>query len=317
MESKQLYVANINMVFGKDEEPLIKRVDDIVVPALKSGIKRKVGDKTKFIFSNVVLREITKDEWVIQGLIVKDTVLDIMSEYSPDTGLEKTEKHVNSAPFSLFIIYLKNHRMLLVKNQNGSPDIRSFSATFKFILNEYVKKENLNSEQNTDIAKLPRPMIFVSGIKTATSVKETLKDVEKINQLILKFYPLNAEWDYDPIFGDIDQKLRKKAQSKKGRMIFTSPQSKEGVADIIEGTDGVVKSVMKVTYKGRADADGKKRTGTIQDDQISEVMSIDVYRDLEDAYDEVNEFGKSIKAINVQTKNHIIDYQEFLKTHRK
>ena len=86
MESKQLYVANINMVFGKDEEPLIKRVDDIVVPALQSGIKRKVGDKTKFIFSNVVLREITKDEWVIQGLIVKDTVLDIMSEYSPDTG---------------------------------------------------------------------------------------------------------------------------------------------------------------------------------------------------------------------------------------
>ena len=141
MESKQLYVANINMVFGKDEEPLIKRVDDIVVPALQSGIKRKVGDKTKFIFSNVVLREITKDEWVIQGLIVKDTVLDIMSEYSPDTGFEKTEKHVNSAPFSLFIIYLKNHRMLLVKNQNGSPDIRSFSATFKFILNEYVKKE--------------------------------------------------------------------------------------------------------------------------------------------------------------------------------
>lgn len=204
------------MVFGKDEEPLIKRVDDIVVPALKSGIKRKVGDKTKFIFSNVVLREITKDEWVIQGLIVKDTVLDIMSEYSPDTGLEKTEKHVNSAPFSLFIIYLKNHRMLLVKNQNGSPDIRSFSATFKFILNEYVKKENLNSEQNTDIAKLPRPMIFVSGIKTATSVKETLKDVEKINQLILKFYPLNAEWDYDPIFGDIDQKLRKKPRVKRG-----------------------------------------------------------------------------------------------------
>ena len=314
METKQLYVANINIVFGKEEEPLIERVDDIIIPALTSGIVKKSGEKTRFIFEDVLLREIEEDEWVIQGLFIKDTVLDVMSEYSPNTGLEKTEKHINSAPYSLFIIYLKNHRMVLVKNQSSSPDIRNFASAFKEIIGAYVRKENEHLDKGK---KLPKPIIFVSGIKTAASVKETLKDVEKINQLLLKFYPLNAEWDYDPIFGEIDQKIRKTIQSKKGRMIFSSPQSKDGVADIIERTEGIVKSEMKVTYKGANPEDENKKTGTIRDDQISDVLSVDIYQELDSAYDEINSIGKSIHSINFQTKNHIIDYKRFLEKRKK
>lgn len=160
METKQLYVANINIVFGKEEEPLIERVDDIIIPALTSGIVKKSGEKTRFIFEDVLLREIEEDEWVIQGLFIKDTVLDVMSEYSPNTGLEKTEKHINSAPYSLFIIYLKNHRMVLVKNQSSSPDIRNFASAFKEIIGAYVRKENEHLDKGK---KLPKPIIFVSG----------------------------------------------------------------------------------------------------------------------------------------------------------
>ena len=37
MESKQMYVADINVVFGKEEEPLIRYIDDIVLPALSDS----------------------------------------------------------------------------------------------------------------------------------------------------------------------------------------------------------------------------------------------------------------------------------------
>lgn len=37
METKQMYVADLNVVFGKKEEPLIKYIDDIVLPALQGG----------------------------------------------------------------------------------------------------------------------------------------------------------------------------------------------------------------------------------------------------------------------------------------
>lgn len=40
MAEKQMTIADLNVVFGKEEEPLLKRMDDIVLPALQSGIIR-------------------------------------------------------------------------------------------------------------------------------------------------------------------------------------------------------------------------------------------------------------------------------------
>lgn len=314
MGDKQLYVANVNVVFGKIEEPLIKRLDDIVLPALRSGLERRAGDRTRFLFENVCLKEISENNWVIQGILIKDTILDVMSEYTEDDGLQKIEKHVKSSPYSLFIIYLKNHRMILVKNQSGSPDIRSFSSTFKGVIRRYVVNYNKTLSDDEKCKQLPYPMIKITGIKTADSVKESLKNVEKIEQLVIKFYPLNSEWDYDPVFGAIDNKIRRTIQSKKGRMIFPSPQSKEGVAAMIESTEGLVKTELKVVYK--SDEYGNKRRGKIKDDQISEIMTVEVDKELDEAYDEINNFGKDIRALNIQTENHIIDYNEFLKKHK-
>lgn len=52
METKKMTVANINMVFGK-EEPMIYHLDDIIVPALNSQIKKKSGRDTRFFFEDV------------------------------------------------------------------------------------------------------------------------------------------------------------------------------------------------------------------------------------------------------------------------
>lgn len=316
METKQLYVANINMVFGSKEEPLLNRLDDIVLPALTSGIVRESSEQTRYIFEDVALNEISENEWVIQGILIKDTVLDIKSEYDKYDGLHKTEKRVKSSPYSLFILYLKNHRMVLVKNQLGSPDIRSFSSTFKYVIREYVKQYNRGIMHEDGEKQLPKTSIAITGIKTSQSVKESLKNVEKINELVIKFYPLNAEWDFDSVFGEIDNKIRKTIQSKKGRMIFPSPQSKDGVADIIEATEGVVKTEMKVTYKTDGEY-GSKSTGKIKDSQISEVMTIDLNQELDEAYGEINNLGRNIRALSFQTENQIIDYKKFLERHKR
>ena len=52
METKKMTVANINMVFGKEEEPMIYHLDDIIVPALNSQIKKKSGRDTRFFFED-------------------------------------------------------------------------------------------------------------------------------------------------------------------------------------------------------------------------------------------------------------------------
>lgn len=311
METKQMYVADLNVVFGKKEEPLIKHIDDIVLPALKANLSIEASERTSYIFTDVKLNEIEENEYIIQGILIKDTVLNVMSEYSQDKGLEKTNKYFKSSPYSVFIIYLKNHRMVLVKNQPGSPDIRSFGAAMKQAMKLYISEQN--QERKLSKAELlPMPKTHIAGIKTVQSVKEALKDVEKISKLVFKFYPLNAEWDYDSVFGQIDGAIRKAIVSNKGRMEFSSPQSKDGVAKIIEETEGLVQTEMKVIYKSDLSLSGSKKKGTIKDSEISEVMNIDLNSDLNEAYEEIYINGKDIRALGVQSKNNIVDYNEFL-----
>lgn len=311
-----MYIADLNVVFGKEEESLVKRINDIVIPAMNSESRKKITDDTYYLFDNVQLTEISKNEWVIQGILVKDTVVDVLSEYSVQNGISETNKKVKTAPYSLFIIYLKNHRMILVKNQNSSPSIKSFGLALRAILSKYVKEKNKILRQNKEVL-LPFPIVNVTGVKTSEGIKKALENVEKINELIFKFYPLNAEWDFSPVFGNIDEKIRKSIAAKGGRMVFPSPKSKDGVAEVIEATEGIVKSQMKVTYADSDPVSGKKRTATIKDDEMSEAMDIDVKNELKRAYDEVNAYGKSIKMLHVQTNNHVIDYKQFIEEQHK
>mgnify|MGYP000807487505 FL=1 len=133
MENKQMYVADINTVFGKEEEPLIRYIDSIVFPALSSNMVANSTGKTKYLFEDVQIRNIG-GEYVLAGLLIKDTILEVLSEYTTQDGLKKTDKHFKSSPYSLFMIYLRNHRMMLVKNQNGSPDTRAFSFAFRTVI---------------------------------------------------------------------------------------------------------------------------------------------------------------------------------------
>ena len=310
MAEKQMTIADLNVVFGKEEEPLLKRMDDIVLPALQSGIIRPASENTRFLFEDCQIVEMN-GELVLKGIIIKDTILDVMSEYT-EAGLRKTDKHFPSSPYSIFMIFLKNHRMVIVKNQSGSPDIRSFKTSFKYILGEYALRINKErKEMNMEL--LPYAKVTATGIKTSESVKKVLEDVEKITELSFRFYPLNSEWDYDPIFGGIDEAIRKVIRSKGGRMVFPSPQSKDGVADVIEKTEGLVKTKMKVKYKDDSEKGSSKRTGTIKDNEISSVNDIEVSGELDEAFDEIMSYKKSFKSLNVERPNNIILYDEYRK----
>lgn len=314
MNVKQMMIADLNVVFGKKEEPFLARMDDIILPALQSGIIRKVNEDTRYLFDECEIYEYD-DDLVLKGILIKDTVLDVKSEYTKE-GLKKADKRFPYSPYSIFMIFLKNHRMILVKNQSESPDIRSFKASLCHLLRVYIKKENDQRKMEGEIL-LPHVMLSVSGIKTSQSVKKALEDVEKITELTFKFYPLNAEWDYDPIFGGIDSAIRKVINAKGGKMTFPSPASKQGVADVIEQTEGLVKTTMKVQYKSDSEKGKYKKKGTIKDNEISDVSSIEINTELDDAFDEVYGYKNTFKSLNVESKNNVILYEEYMKNRKK
>lgn len=263
-------IANFNIVFGENEEPLLNYFDNAIMPAFKNDYSRTSGDN-EYTFLNVEVIEIGEDDYALTGIMVKKTMIEIKSKFDEENKLIDTNEAYPTAPYSLFVIYLKNHRMVLVKNQKGSPDLKNFSATFKVMLNSYIKEENLR-RKDIGVEKLPKPIINIVGIPMKSSINEALKNVSKINKLTLKFYPLNGDLDFSDLFEGMTTDLRKKVGSKTGSVILNSPTSISGVTDILTKAQGTVEPIFKVTLLNNSKA-------TITNGKLSESMDILIDKD--------------------------------------
>lgn len=191
MSRKNVQVANFNVIFleKEDEAPLLKYFDSIVMPALQSGIRKKNNDTT-YLFTDVEVKTDSKQEYVLTGKIVKKTIIEIKSDLDETEHLIEKDERYSAAPFSAFAIYLRNHRMIYVQNQKGSPTIASFGATVKYVFAEYIKKHNENCENEKEY--LPFPVINVVGYTYAKTNKRSVKGSGKNQQN--NFKTISTEW---------------------------------------------------------------------------------------------------------------------------
>lgn len=269
---KNVSVANFNTVFLLDndvEAPLLEYFDTIVMPALQSGIQRTVNDD-KYIIMNTEVEETEDKEYVLRGYIVKKTVLERLSDLDSDGNLIEMDDRYSAAPFSLFIIYLKNHRMIYVENQKGSPKLSSFRSTIKYIIDSYVREQNrLHEEEGEPL--LPIPLVNVVGIPSKNNLTNELREVEKINQLTLRFFPLNGDGDIDlsGSLGYLSSEVRKRLGSKTGEISFNSPDNKQGVIDMLTEAEGTIEPIIKVTCENNV-------RRTIRNDKMSESMKLNI-----------------------------------------
>ncbi|WP_432776070.1 hypothetical protein AAFJ72_03495 [Brevibacillus gelatini] len=291
MGKKKMTVANFNIVFGNNEEPLLNYFDTIIMPALLDKTTKEKGEQG-FEFLNVEVIDSGKGDFVLTGIIVKKTTLEVLSKIDEHGNLVEANESIPSAPYSIFLIFLKNHRMVLVKNQKGSPDIKSFSSTFKQVLNNYIRQEN-TYRRETEQDPLPYPIVNVVGIPMKESIDEALNRVLKINKLTLRFYPLNGDIDFSDLFEGMTSDLRKKVGSKTGLVVLNSPTSKSGIIDILTAAQGTIEPVFEVTYPDKSK--GKIRNGT-----LSENLDISIEEtSLEKSVLEIISISKDIESISM------------------
>nr|DAM58878.1 MAG TPA: protein of unknown function (DUF4747) [Caudoviricetes sp.] len=315
MVTKQMAIADLNLVFGKDEDPMIKWVDDIVLPALQSGISREAQGNTKYFFWNVELREVRENEYAICGLLIKHTVLDVNDQFHEGEGLEHLDLHIPSSPYSAFMIYLKNHKMALVKNGKGSPNLRNFSAAFRNIIVSYTREQNeIRRKQEKPL--LPFGILNIAGIKTDDSIRNALQGVEKVKEFKVRFFPLNSQWDDGSLVGAIDERWRKVLKSNTSNLVFNTPQSLEGVITVAEQMEGLADVELTVEYPNDGLLEGKNTT-KIKNGKLAEKTNIDLSGDLDESFEEIDEYCKRKKAMTKVTNNLIIDYEAFLEKRRK
>ena len=301
---KKVSVSNFNLVYiNKDkEEPLLKHFDSILMPALKSGIKKGNGDTTYFLM-DVKVKEYKQGEYALTGLLIKKTVLEIKSDIDENGRLIEKDDRYPAAPFSMFIIYLNNHRMLFIENQKGSPDIRNFKATIKHIINTYVRIKNAELKEKGE-KELPIPILNVTGIPMRQKIDDALKDVMKIRGLTLRFYPLNGDIDYTGLLDGVATDLRRKVGCRRGEIVLKSPKNIAGVIDVVSASEGTVDAIFSVTYND-------KRKGKIKNDEISENLELDITgSDTDEEIDSAIEHGDKISSLKYTSDENSRIYEQ-------
>lgn len=108
---KIMHYANFNITYGPTEDPMLTHFEDIIWPAFLSDFKRgKKNEHPLFYLSDIALKEISGD-MVLVGNYIKDTQYDIRTTVQ-NGELVSTPSSVPTAPYSRFIIFLKNSFML-------------------------------------------------------------------------------------------------------------------------------------------------------------------------------------------------------------
>ena len=200
---------------------------------------------------------------MLVGNYIKDTEYQVLTTVK-EGDLLNTPAQIPTAPFSRFIIFLKNHRMVLVRNEMRSPDIRSFQKTVRDMLNAYIRKANKERDKDQ---KFPIAVVHIVDIPLRDNIETVLKTVNKVNWLKLRFFPLNNDLDPMPLSQMMREDM-KKVGSRTGNLVFNSPGSKEVITQVIHSTGGMAVASMRVT-----DNEGEIRN--IKEDAFSSSSKIE------------------------------------------
>ncbi|WP_099335749.1 hypothetical protein [Clostridium cadaveris] len=262
---KTTTIANFNCTFGKDNKPMLTYFDEIIYPSFIDGYIRKVNDD-EYFFKDVKLKKLNNGRIVLQGMLVRKTKLEVKTEYDPLADkINYIHKFYDTAPISIFTLFLDNHRLLYTVNQKGSPNILSFSATVKYCIKQRIVKynEDLNRED-----KIPYPKIDIVDIPSKESIDEKLKNVQKIRLLEFKFFNPNGDFDVDGIYDLMQEELEEYGASR-GKIVINSPTKFETVVEKVSATEGLAEIKMNVEFKN-----GSK--GKLNNTSLSEKYTIDL-----------------------------------------
>ncbi len=243
---------------------MLTHFQDILYPAFCNEQKVRTSKNVSY-FSDVELKLINS-EYVLTGNLIRETYYRVRT-IVVDNELVPSPSSVPTAPYSRFIIYLKSHRMILIKNEGHSPNLKSFQAVLRKVVDRYTREANRERDK-TGLPQLPNALINIVNMPLPDSIDETINEFAKIKSINLRFFPLNNDIDPGPILACVRSAMNS-VDSKTGNLTFNSPKSAKGISDLFQ--DSIASGVASATVTGEK-SDGTKVK--ITDNQLGSELQI-------------------------------------------
>lgn len=217
--------ANFICHFGNDV--LLDYLNEIVLPAFLNGRRIRMYGDSKYLLLDVKLvnfkSELKPDGHTpaLVGRFVMDTVLQRDQILVDDNIVYDTQK-IKSAPSSLFVLLLDNHKLIYSKQVPGAPGLSAFRTTVELILKwrwrEYLNELSDENKAARELdAKTPKitkralvdsiqapnlEIVPLAGIRNITNLVNQFKILKEIN---IKVVRPNAELDNDGLFNTVEE----------------------------------------------------------------------------------------------------------------
>lgn len=300
-------IANFNVTFSKEEEPMLQYFDSIVFPAFKKDYKKHqkvsaTNDVDIYYFLNVKVIEYESNKFALSGDFVRDTKLR-RKTLVIDNELQRKVDEYPTSPYSKFYIFLENHRMVLIKNENKSPGLSTFAKTVKYVLHCYLDSENKRRRENKE-KLLPRPKVNIIGIATQRNVKDIIDSVQRIVELKLRFFPLNGDKNLSKVTTALTSDLSKAVGSKDGNLSFNQCENKNGVATLIEDLQGVMEPTIIVDFYD-------KKNVRIKNSEFTEKETIDKDEEFINNPNKIIPYVKTFDSLNNVSEDNKNIYEKF------
>ena len=242
---KTIQAANFNCVFGKEKRAMLKEFKNIIFPAFSTGKKEyKNSMIKKFFFKEVKIFD-SNLGYCLYGKIIKNINLVVKNRLDTKENLIDVDVKVPSAPYSEFIIILKNHRMLFVPSQPGSPTLYDFKNLIKHSIKSIIRNNDIREEKRRltfelEIFEIPQEILL----------EQKLSKVKDIEFFKFEIQPQNSKIFDDNYFRELEE-ARKEIGASKIEQKIIKPTCVERIKKMVLNLKDMAHYSLKVREPGK------------------------------------------------------------------
>jgi hypothetical protein len=269
--NQKLEFGNFTLTYGQDKV-MLDMFNEILKPSFDSLRYTRKYKGTSYFFHETRLVHLNpKDSKSpiigFTGRLVKDTTVARHQVFEKNT-IQDSYAELPSAPSTVFLLILNNHRLILCKEVPNAPNLSVFHATCTSFLKsryrEYVEEEQLKRQNliekshkkdpsiqlkritKTDIYKeTGEPYLRITPLTSSSDLKGYIGLFSKIKNVSIKLNKTNHEVAIDDMFRQLE---KTRAQSESNSLKLNYSNNKDGL-----NSEQILESAKSATKLGNVD----------------------------------------------------------------